>query len=89
MAEAVHYLANRGMSVSIFNVPLCTMPRDLWPFCRQSISDWKNLYLPECDGCSVRQDCSGFFASISKKWISGSVKPIYAPTAPTLGSAVL
>ena len=29
------------------------------PFAVQSISDWKNAYVEECEGCSVRRDCAG------------------------------
>ena len=26
-------------------------------------NNWKDIYLPECDGCSLRGKCAGFFAS--------------------------
>ena len=61
LEEAVLLLATSGMAVSVYNQQLCTAPRSLWPFCRQSISDWKNEYAPECNGCAVRSDCGGFF----------------------------
>jgi His-Xaa-Ser system radical SAM maturase HxsC len=44
LESAVEYLAVRGMNVSIYNHPLCILPRALWPFARKSISDWKNIY---------------------------------------------
>ena len=40
LQAAVEYLAARGMTVSIYNHQLCTVPRALWPHCRKSISDW-------------------------------------------------
>jgi len=51
------------MNVSIYNHQLCVLDRQLWPFARQSISDWKNEYIAECDGCAVRHRCGGFFSS--------------------------
>ena len=74
--KSVAFLANRGMKVSVFNLPLCTLPHSLWPFARKSISDWKNNYLPECDNCVVREFCGGFFASEGVSWRSRAIKPI-------------
>ncbi|HXU30555.1 MAG TPA: His-Xaa-Ser system radical SAM maturase HxsC [Thermoanaerobaculia bacterium] len=63
LEAATFYLAARGLDVSIYNHPLCAVPRSLWRFCRRSISDWKNEYLEDCSTCSVRARCGGFFAS--------------------------
>ena len=61
LEAAVELLAMRGMNVSIYNHQLCVLRRSLWVFARKSISDWKNLYLPTCEGCSVLTDCGGLF----------------------------
>lgn len=71
LAEAVELLALSGMNVSIYNHQLCTIPQSLWPFARKSISDWKNVYLPECDDCGVKGFCGGFFQSATKKHSAG------------------
>ena len=42
---------------------------------RQSISDWKNEYHPECSKCSVADQCGGFFFS-AKYRISDHIKAI-------------
>jgi His-Xaa-Ser system radical SAM maturase HxsC len=63
LARATLFLAARGVRVSIYNHQLCTVPPVLWQFCRQSISDWKNEYLPECESCAERTRCGGFFTS--------------------------
>jgi hypothetical protein len=55
------------MNVSIYNHQLCTIPADIWPFARQSISDWKNIFVPECEGCSLKPACAGFFHSAAKR----------------------
>ena len=76
LKEAVFFLANRGMTVSLYNFPLCTVPEELWPFAQQSISDWKNTYLPECAECQARHECCGFFATIDPRWMSRATGPI-------------
>jgi len=75
--NAVSFLAATGMNVSIYNHQLCIVPRSLWRFCRQSISDWKNDYLPECATCSVRDRCGGFFSSSLRRRRSVHIRPFY------------
>ncbi len=67
LRAATMSLAERGLNVSIYNHQLCTIPPELWPFARQSISDWKNIFVAECEGCPVKAMCSGFFHSASKR----------------------
>jgi His-Xaa-Ser system radical SAM maturase HxsC len=67
LQSSVEYLAVRGMHVSIYNHPLCLLPRSLWKFAKRSISDWKNIYLDECAGCGVREQCGGFFISAERQ----------------------
>lgn len=76
LSDAVFHLANRGMAVSIYNLPLCILPDRLRPFARQSISDWKNTFAPECTGCDLISNCSGFFASAGPTWRSRAVSPV-------------
>ena len=63
LREAVLLLADRGMNPAIYNAQLCILPEDIRKYAVQSISDWKDIYLPECDGCSLKGKCAGFFAS--------------------------
>lgn len=63
LRAATLQLADFGMPVSIFNHQLCLLDRELWPFARRSISDWKNEYMPECEPCTERTACGGFFSS--------------------------
>lgn len=76
LSEAVAYLAAAGMNVSVYNHQLCRVPRELWPFCRQAISDWKNDYAPECLQCDVRTDCGGFFTWNLQGAGASQVRPI-------------
>lgn len=63
LEAAVRYLYHRRISVSIYNLPLCVLPMSLWDFARQSISDFKNIYLDQCGTCKVKPNCSGLFLS--------------------------
>ena len=76
LKDAVFFLSNRGMNVSLYNFPLCTVPEELWPFSQQSISDWKNTYLSQCGECDMQKRCCGFFATINQRWISRAIRPI-------------
>jgi His-Xaa-Ser system radical SAM maturase HxsC len=76
MEKAVTLLATAGMNVSIYNHQLCTLPKSLWPYSRRSISDWKNEYPVECDACSVKTACGGFFAWNLKSHRSRGIKPL-------------
>jgi His-Xaa-Ser system radical SAM maturase HxsC len=75
---AVRDLECGHMNISIYNHQLCVLNRELWPYARKSISDWKNEYLPICDGCAVKNECGGFFAS-AKVRHSDYIKPVAAP----------
>lgn len=70
LAEAVTTLAQWHMGVAIYNIPLCLLPTEVHSFAQQSISDWKNKYLPICDKCSVKEKCCGLFAT-SKRIYKG------------------
>jgi His-Xaa-Ser system radical SAM maturase HxsC len=63
LAEAVEELHAKRLRPLIFNHQLCTLPRALWPFAVQSISDHKNVHHPECGSCGARAECGGFFAA--------------------------
>ncbi|RTO44791.1 His-Xaa-Ser system radical SAM maturase HxsC, partial [Enterobacter ludwigii] len=42
---------------------LCHLPERAWGFATQSISDWKNYYPKECDECTQKSSCAGYFSS--------------------------
>ena len=67
LRKATETLSFSGLTVSIYNHQLCVLDRALWHLSRKSISDWKNIYLPECRDCTLRSDCGGFFQSAAKK----------------------
>ena len=63
LREAVLLLADRGMKPYIYNAQLCVLPQDIRCYAQQSISDWKDIYIEECNGCALKGQCAGFFAS--------------------------
>jgi len=74
LAEAVALTAANRIPVSVYNHQLCVTDRSLWPYARRSISDWKNEYMPECDGCALRTECGGFFSSAKLRY-SAHIRP--------------
>jgi His-Xaa-Ser system radical SAM maturase HxsC len=67
LEEAVLNLARRNLRVSVYNSQLCILPESIRDYAKQSISDWKNIYLPECESCELRNECAGFFASAENR----------------------
>lgn len=63
LEATVRYLHYRKVGVSVYNLPLCVLPKSVWAFARQSISDFKNIFLDECEKCRVKEHCGGLFQS--------------------------
>lgn len=70
LSKAVEILDQWRIPVSIYNVPLCLLPKSHRKFSAQSISDWKTKYIDECNNCLVKDKCCGLFAT-SKKIFKG------------------
>ena len=75
LVEAVGILKRARVKVAIYNTPLCLLHPSLRSVAVQSISDWKQEYLPACNGCSARGRCAGFFAS-AKYRRSEHIRPL-------------
>jgi hypothetical protein len=80
LERAAELLDAAGMTVSIYNHQLCTLPRSLWRLNRRAISDWKNEYVPECQRCCYKAECGGFFAWNEERGKSRAIKPFDART---------
>nr|WP_278116322.1 His-Xaa-Ser system radical SAM maturase HxsC [Mesorhizobium sp. WSM4875]WIE94743.1 His-Xaa-Ser system radical SAM maturase HxsC [Mesorhizobium sp. WSM4875] len=63
LRAAVQYLAAARINVSVYNHQLCLLDGSIRQYAKRSISDWKNEYVDECNGCSLRNQCGGFFSS--------------------------
>jgi His-Xaa-Ser system radical SAM maturase HxsC len=77
LAQAVSILASARVGVSVYNLQRCVLDRSVWPYAAQSISDWKNGYVEECDRCTEKDRCSGFFTS-GRPRRSRGISPILA-----------
>lgn len=75
LADAVNTLVSSGIKASIYNLPRCLLSRSVWPYAVQSISDWKNGYVEECDLCVEKERCAGFFTS-GRPRRSRGIRPI-------------
>jgi His-Xaa-Ser system radical SAM maturase HxsC len=75
LSEAVDILDAARVPTSIYNLPYCVLDRRVWPFAAQSISDWKNAYLPQCERCAAKSRCAGFF-STGRPRQSRAIEPI-------------
>lgn len=60
--KAVYTLANNGIDVKLYNFPLCSVSKELWPLCKKSISPNKVRYSEECFKCKMLSSCGGVFA---------------------------
>jgi len=63
LLDAVVYLKQRDMNISIYNVPFCLLDKKLWPFIKNSISKWKQTYKEECRFCAKIDNCPGIFST--------------------------
>lgn len=61
LLNAVQFLSQRDMAVSIYNIPYCLVDRRCWRFLRNSISAWKQSYSKECNLCIKKNSCPGLF----------------------------
>ena len=63
LAKGVDALSAARVNVSVYNLPRCLLHRSVWPYAVQSISDWKNAFVAECEPCTEKARCAGFFSS--------------------------
>lgn len=63
LLEAIRILRHRNVRAYIYNAQLCVLPYEIRKYAVKSISDWKDSYLKECDGCTLREACGGVFAT--------------------------
>ena len=67
LIEASEKAANYNLTMLLYNMQLCCLPKSLHSVACASISEWKRVFIRECDSCRMRCDCGGFFASQNEK----------------------
>lgn len=73
--QAIDYLVANELDVELYNFPLCTVDREYWEICAQSISDYKITFAEKCSECSVKAMCGGFFNSTGR-YKKLSIRPL-------------
>lgn len=69
--KATDILLSKGVSVQLFNFPLCYIPERYEALYRKSITPSKVEYMEDCEKCTRKNECGGFFRST--KVMSGIV----------------
>lgn len=61
--KAINTSIKHGNDIVLFNYPLCHLSPLARQYAAKSISDWKNYFPTDCDMCTLRTTCGGFFSS--------------------------
>lgn len=61
IGRAINITEAGGVSVQLYNFPLCSVPERYRAFGHATISDWKNKHQSFCASCRARSECGGFF----------------------------
>ena len=63
LQDAIMLLNSRGIPAYIYNAQLCVLPKSLRNYAMQSITDWKEGFLSECEECVLKDGCAGVFTT--------------------------
>lgn len=69
LQESVNLARSYGISIALFNYPLCQIHESLHSVTIKSISDWKNYFPDSCNDCIMKPRCSGLFSSSKGKFL--------------------
>lgn len=61
--QGIKYALLHGVDVGLYNFPLCTIPKQMWPLAKQSITPSKVRFYDECQECREYNACGGLFYS--------------------------
>jgi His-Xaa-Ser system radical SAM maturase HxsC len=66
LITAIRQLRRQCLDVSIYNHPLCLIPKKVRKFSVKSISPWKVRFVSACEKCIEKASCGGlFFSSVN------------------------
>lgn len=63
LQEALETCFQCGLRPNLYNFPLCLFEQKYWYCYKNSISGYKIRYFEECEACSEKHRCGGFFFS--------------------------
>lgn len=61
--KVIEHAFLKGIEPRLYNYPLCMFDKKYWYCYKKSITAYKIRYFEECDKCSQKNNCGGFFAS--------------------------
>lgn len=61
--QGIKYALLHGIDVGLYNFPLCTVPKEMWPLAKLSITPSKVRFYDECQDCKEYYACGGLFYS--------------------------
>ncbi|MBR2786020.1 MAG: His-Xaa-Ser system radical SAM maturase HxsC, partial [Clostridia bacterium] len=73
--DACIKLISNGIVTNLYNFPLCMLNEKLYSISHRSITDYKIRYQEECEDCTAKDICGGFF-NTTIKVENIKVKPI-------------
>ena len=76
LIESTTIFRRCGIPFLLMNAPLCSIPHSLWRHAHRSISDWKCVYIDECETCAVKSLCSGLFAWHESGWMPAKITAV-------------
>ena len=74
--EGIKYAMLHGVDVGLYNFPLCSVPKGMWPLVKQSITPGKARFYKECSECKEYYACGGLFFSTFELGLC-NVTPFY------------
>ncbi len=63
LQDTLKFCLSVGINPQLYNFPLCMFEEKYWSFYRRSITPSKVKYLHECEMCTLKNSCGGFFNS--------------------------
>jgi|TARA_R110002033_G_scaffold165821_1_gene203877 His-Xaa-Ser system radical SAM maturase HxsC len=75
LVNAIKICKEYSLPVSIYNLPLCLVNKNIRNFAKQSISDWKNEFSEVCYNCQMKNECAGMFTS-TQPYFEALLNPI-------------
>lgn len=61
--RAIKQFVRYNIVASVYNTPLCLLDKRIWEFSADSISDWKKVYVDNCENCKEKTNCCGVFGT--------------------------
>lgn len=75
LIDSIEIAKLNQINVQLYNFPYCTIPKNYQEFCQNSISDWKKKFIDDCNPCTKKSICTGFFEWYNNEWKFNGIRP--------------